>query len=96
MVKALTQSVPSKGTIEMTSNHAVNGTSASDLSGAQWFKARRSQGVSNCVEFAPLPSGQIAVRNSRHPDGPALIYSRTEIAAMVDGAKAGDFDGLAV
>ena len=28
-----------------------------------------------------------AVRNSRHPDGPALIYSRAEMAAFIQGVK---------
>jgi hypothetical protein len=31
------------------------------------------------------------MRNSRHPDGPALIYSRAQIAALVAAAKV---DGL--
>lgn len=27
------------------------------------------------------------MRNSRHPDGPTLIYSRAQIAALVAAAK---------
>lgn len=46
------------------------------------------------MELAGLPDGQIAVRNSRHPDGPALIYTREEIAAFPLGAREGDFDHL--
>jgi hypothetical protein len=34
------------------------------------------------------------VRNSRHPEGPALIYTRAEIEAFIGGAKDGDFDDL--
>jgi Domain of unknown function (DUF397) len=42
-----------------------------------------------------LPNGAgIAVRNSRDPDGPALIYTFDEIAAFIDGARDGDFDNL--
>jgi hypothetical protein len=41
-----------------------------------------------------LPSGQIAVRNSRFPDGPVLVYTQGEIAAFVAGAKDGEFDHL--
>lgn len=72
-----------------------NGMSAAHLTGAVWHKATRSQGASNCVELAALPDGKVAMRNSRHPSGPALIYTRSEIAAMLAGAKAGEFDHLA-
>ncbi len=44
--------------------------------------------------MAKLPDGQIAVRNSRHPEGPALIYTRAEIEALIKGARDGDFDHL--
>jgi len=44
--------------------------------------------------MARLPSGVIAVRNSRDPDGPALIYTRAEIDAFIRGIKDGDFDEL--
>jgi hypothetical protein len=38
----------------------------------------------------------VAVRNSRYPDGPALIYTRDEIRALVLGVKDGEFDALLV
>jgi hypothetical protein len=41
---------------------------------------------------AHLPNGEIAVRNSRFPAGPALIYTPAEIAAFLAGAKDGEFD----
>jgi len=44
------------------------------------------------VEVALLPDGEIAVRNSRFPTGPALVYTRAEIAAFLARAKAGMFD----
>jgi Domain of unknown function (DUF397) len=71
-----------------------NGMSATALDGAEWLKSRRSNPFGECVELAQLPDGQVAVRNSRDPEGPALIYTRAEIAAFVGGAKDGDFDGL--
>ncbi|MFA1548678.1 DUF397 domain-containing protein [Actinomadura chokoriensis] len=71
-----------------------NGTPAADLQGARWLKSRRSNSQGNCVEIAELPGGQVAMRNSRHPDGPALIYTRPEIEALILGAKDGDFDHL--
>ncbi|WP_214411817.1 DUF397 domain-containing protein [Sphaerisporangium fuscum] len=72
-----------------------NGMSASELEGARWRKSAHSNPSGNCVELAPLPDGGVAVRNSRHPAGPALIYSRGEMAAFIQGAKDGEFDDLA-
>ncbi len=71
-----------------------NGMSAAELPGARWLKSRRSNSQGNCVEIAELPGGQVAMRNSRHPEGPALIYTRPEIEALILGAKDGDFDHL--
>ncbi len=74
--------------------HVRNGMPASDLQRAIWRKSRRSNSQGNCVELAVLPAGVIAVRNSRHPGGPALIYTRAEIDAFIKGARDGDFDDL--
>jgi Domain of unknown function (DUF397) len=71
-----------------------NGMPASLLWRCIWQKSVRSNPSGNCVEMAELPSGEIAMRNSRHPDGPALVYTRAEIEAFINGAKDGDFDDL--
>ena len=71
-----------------------NGASASDIIGVSWQKSRRSNSQGNCVELASLPTGQIAIRNSRCPDGPALVYPQAEIAALIRSVKDGDFDHL--
>lgn len=71
-----------------------NGVPADKL-GLAWRKSKASNPSGACVEVAALPEGGIAVRNSRHPSGPALIYTRAEIAAFLAGAKAGEFDDLA-
>ena len=72
-----------------------NGIPAWQLPGVIWQKSRRSNPSGNCVELAALPGGAgVAVRNSRDPDGPALIYTPDEIAAFVAGARDGDFDNL--
>lgn len=71
-----------------------NGIAATRLHGVAWRKSRHSNSQGSCVEFARLPGGDVAVRNSRFPDGPALVYTRAEIAAMLLGAKNGEFDDL--
>lgn len=71
-----------------------NGISARLLPDLVWQKSRRSNPSGNCVEMATLPGGGVAVRNSRHPDGPALVYTRDEIVAFLEGARDGDFDHL--
>jgi hypothetical protein len=73
----------------------ANGIAATELVGASWRKSTYSNSQGNCVEFAPLPDGSVAVRNSRDPQGPALVYTRAEIAALLAGAKDGEFDDLA-
>lgn len=71
-----------------------------DLSGVElpmlsWQKSSRSNPSGNCVELARLPGGSgIALRNSRYPDGPALVYTPAEIEAFILGARDGDFDHL--
>jgi hypothetical protein len=67
---------------------------ARDLHGAEWQKSRHSNSQGTCVEFARLPGGDIAVRNSRFPDGPALVYTPAEVKAMLLGVKDGEFDHL--
>lgn len=70
-----------------------NGVAADTLP-VTWRKSSRSNPSGNCVEMGRLPDGQIAVRNSRFPDGPALIYTRAEIEALLGGVRDGDFDHL--
>lgn len=72
-----------------------NGMNATDLREVRWQKSRYSNSQGNCVEMAKLSGGEVAMRNSRHPDGPALIYTPAEIEALLRGAKDGEFDHLA-
>jgi Domain of unknown function (DUF397) len=69
-----------------------NGMPASQLRGIGWIKSRRSGPTGgNCVEVAFLPGGEVAMRNSRHPDGPALIFSAAEWDAFAGGVADGEF-----
>ena len=67
---------------------------ADQLGTVEWRKSRASNPRGDCVELAGLAGGGVAVRNSRDPHGPVLLYTRAEIAAFVLGAKAGEFDDL--
>jgi Domain of unknown function (DUF397) len=60
-----------------------------------WRKSSVSNPSGNCVELAVLAGGEIAVRNSRHPSGPTLVYTRAEISAFILGVRGGEFDDLA-
>ena len=72
----------------------TNGIPATQLPMARWRKSRASNPSGCCVEVAALPDGAIAMRNSRDPAGPALVYTRAEVAAFLAGAKNGEFDDL--
>ncbi|MFD0595106.1 DUF397 domain-containing protein [Catellatospora coxensis] len=63
-----------------------------DLTDAEWRKSTRSgPNCDNCVEVAFVGEA-IALRDSKDPTGPALIYTRAEWDAFVEGAKDGEFD----
>jgi hypothetical protein len=58
-----------------------------------WRKSTHSGGTGgNCVEVAPLPDGRRALRNSKDPEGPVLVFSSTEWSAFVAGVHDGEFD----
>jgi hypothetical protein len=73
-----------------------NGMPAGELPDLQWRLVGAATGSNGegGVELARLPDGQIAVRNAADPGGPALIYTRAEIEALIGGAQDGDFDAL--
>jgi hypothetical protein len=73
-----------------TVDRAQNGVRASLLRAA-WRKSRYSSPSGNCVETAVLRASGVAVRNSRFPEGPALIFTDAEWDAFLRGVKAGDF-----
>ena len=79
---------------EGAGSRAHNGMPAGELRGAHWRKSRRSSAQGNCVELARLPGHGIAVRNSRDPEGPALVFTGAELDAFLGGVRDGDFDDL--
>lgn len=71
-----------------------NGVVASEIPDTVWMKSSASVGNGDCVELAALAGGGVAMRNSRFPDGPALVFTAAEIEAFIVGAKHAEFDHL--
>jgi hypothetical protein len=71
-----------------------NGMPAGELGDVRWRKSLHSNPNGACVELAALPGGGIAMRNSRFPVGPVLVYTQAEIDAFLAGAKDGEFDHI--
>jgi Domain of unknown function (DUF397) len=64
-----------------------------DLSSAMWRKSSYSGGNGGgCVEIAGNLPGIVAVRDSKDPDGPALIFTPVEWRAFAAGIQGGEFD----
>lgn len=74
-------------------SQTTNGMPTSSLGVATWQKSRHSNPHGDCVELAKLEGGRIAVRNSRYPGGPALVFARAEMAAFIQGAAERNFSG---
>ena len=64
-----------------------------NLSHAEWRKASFSTGNGGaCVEVARNLPGAVAVRDSKDPRGPALMFAPAHWHVFVDGVKSGKFD----
>jgi hypothetical protein len=62
-----------------------------DLRHATWRKSSRSgPNCDNCVEIA-FVTPAIAIRDSKDPDGPALILAPGGWSAFLSGTKTGEF-----
>jgi hypothetical protein len=75
------------------------GLTSIGLTSTDWRKSSYSSGNGGaCVEVAVFPGSEegsdrvIAVRDSKHPDGPALIFTPAEWEAFTAGARDGEFD----
>ncbi|MFE4205349.1 DUF397 domain-containing protein [Streptomyces goshikiensis] len=54
-----------------------------------WWKSSRSDTGAQCVECGIVDAGRqmVAVRDSKAPAGPALLFSFDALGALVDGIK---------
>lgn len=56
-----------------------NVPTTTELPEVRWLRSSYSTGANNCVETARLSAGPcaglLAVRDSKNPDGPALLFS---------------------
>ncbi|HEX2417178.1 MAG TPA: DUF397 domain-containing protein [Micromonosporaceae bacterium] len=55
-----------------------------------WKKSRRSAS-SNCVEVRLTDTGMIQVRDSKHPEGLVLGFTRAQWSIFIDVAKSDEF-----
>lgn len=62
------------------------------LTGACWIKSSRSEGSNECIEVAFLASGLIGVRDSKNPNGSALLFTPGEWDAFTTGVLDGAFN----
>ncbi len=64
-----------------------------DLSCARWRKASYSNSNGGaCVEVATDLPGVVAVRDSKDPDGPALVFALDEWEAFCASVKGAEFN----
>ena len=62
-----------------------------DPATVSWTKSSHS-GDNGCVEVA-CGDDEIAVRDSKDPSGPTLLFSHREWQAFLAGVRDGEFDG---
>lgn len=81
---------------DMTKAVAAEGYENAHMPGVTFQKSPYSnvQHVDDCLGFAPLPGGGIAIASTRDANAVPLTFDAGEVAAFVKGAKAGAFDHL--
>jgi hypothetical protein len=72
-----------------TPNEPAPGLAVGSLDGAIWRKSSHSGTQGNCVEVATNLSAVVAVRDSKKPDGVALIVSRAVWTALMTDLRNG-------
>jgi hypothetical protein len=85
----------------MTEHSRFTGSTHGDQIDGGWLKADASLASNACVEVArTLPDsvigavGDVALRNSREPDGTIIPVTVDEMRLFMDGIRNGDFQGI--
>ncbi|NJP46409.1 DUF397 domain-containing protein [Actinacidiphila epipremni] len=63
--------------------------SSLELGAVAWRRSSHSTAANNCVETAGLPSGQVAVRDSKDVTGPALLFPEGAWGSFVQALATG-------
>ncbi|MFD4659352.1 DUF397 domain-containing protein [Kitasatospora sp. NPDC058444] len=64
----------------------------SDKAAARWRKSSYSNGSGgNCIEVSDSLPGAVPVRDSKDPEGPALVFPAAAWQSFVTAVRAGDF-----
>ncbi|MFH9423707.1 DUF397 domain-containing protein [Streptomyces sp. NPDC017529] len=74
--------------------HMIHVGDASVLS-VSWRKSSYSDTGAQCVECAIVDAETVAVRDSKDPHGPALLFDRGQLAAFVSAVAVGRLGGMA-
>ncbi|MFI8434335.1 DUF397 domain-containing protein [Streptomyces sp. NPDC079020] len=54
-----------------------------------WWKSSASHAQSDCVECGVISPSAVAIRDSKYPAGPALLFSNEALTAMVGAVATG-------
>jgi hypothetical protein len=65
-----------------------------DLPPLRWHKSSHSSANGQCVEVASV-AGAVAVRDSKNPAGPGLVFTRQAWAAFLESVKLAPAAGAA-
>lgn len=55
----------------------------------RWFKSSYSGNGGQCIEVAANIPGAVPVRDSKNPDGPALLFPAAAWSGFIGGVKDG-------
>ncbi|MFD8083045.1 DUF397 domain-containing protein [Kitasatospora sp. NPDC059722] len=65
-----------------------------DLSRATWFKSSHSDNGGSCVEVSPDFPNVVPVRDSKDPNGPALVFPADAWQSFVAATAGGEFGDI--
>jgi len=79
-----------------SSRSSGSGQDCVEVATLPWRKSSRSSGSGqNCVEVAAYRPGVVAVRDSKDPNGPALVVSPAQWHALLTGVRSGHLNLIA-